>query len=280
MVAIFSQSAVSFETPLTVFESVPIQYNIRQLQVSNCKQDHSYNNKKERKKETMIRQGRIVKCVLTGGPCGGKSSAAEIIKREALKAGYRCLFIPEVYTIVVANGVEYPKEEDEEELLDFHKVMLKMQLQMEDSFTEFAEQYSAKGENVLILLDRGFIDNKSYVPTQLWKMVLNHFRYSSDEAVMNRYDIVLHLKSVAVDARHYYSIEGHTTRLETADEAQKLDELLSEAWEPHPQHFSIDNSMITTATETTHTQEESFNWKMKRVWETLEPFLTLYSTKN
>lgn len=233
--------------------------------------------------------GKIIRCVLTGGPCGGKSSAADYVKRSAQLWGVKVLFVPEVYTVVVANGVEYPGESDSDALFDFQKIVLRLQIEMENTFNEFAEQYAAKGEKVLVLLDRGFVDVKAYTPANVWRRLLRHFGFETEEVLMARYDMILHMDSVAVDAEHYYSTEGHTTRYETVDESKELDSALVAAWIAHPSHFRIDNSAPSTNPQSSSSnavsiaadfhsaatpQAQSFLYKMHRVCELLHRSFT------
>ena len=56
-----------------------------------------------------IREGEkhmeITKIVITGGPCGGKSTAMSWIQNHYTKLGYRVLFVPETATEFISGGV-------------------------------------------------------------------------------------------------------------------------------------------------------------------------------
>ena len=62
-------------------------------------------------KAASVAQGSgVFRAVLTGGPCGGKSSSQEHIRRTLTQAGYDVYFAPEVPTIMINGGCAYPGE--------------------------------------------------------------------------------------------------------------------------------------------------------------------------
>ena len=46
--------------------------------------------------------------VLTGGPCGGKTSCLRVLTKALTARGYNVFCAPEVPTIFLSNGGEYP----------------------------------------------------------------------------------------------------------------------------------------------------------------------------
>lgn len=48
---------------------------------------------------------KISKIVITGGPCGGKSTALGRIKDRFTAKGYRVLFVSETATELISGGV-------------------------------------------------------------------------------------------------------------------------------------------------------------------------------
>jgi len=72
--------------------------------------------------------------VLTGGPCGGKSSGMKQIKNTLQALDYDVYTCPEVPTILIDGGCKYPglAEEKRRELLEFEINLMKVQLQLED----------------------------------------------------------------------------------------------------------------------------------------------------
>ena len=51
---------------------------------------------------------KITKIVLTGGPCGGKSTGLSCIEKEMSKLGYKVVIINESATELTLNGLSYP----------------------------------------------------------------------------------------------------------------------------------------------------------------------------
>ena len=50
----------------------------------------------------------VICIVLTGGPCGGKSSSLMALKSALENSGYRVMTMPEVPTILMSNGAQFP----------------------------------------------------------------------------------------------------------------------------------------------------------------------------
>ena len=58
--------------------------------------------------ESLYKEGsfmQITKIVITGGPCGGKSTAMRWISHVFTEAGYKVLFVPETATELICGGV-------------------------------------------------------------------------------------------------------------------------------------------------------------------------------
>jgi thymidylate kinase len=53
----------------------------------------------------------VVCVVLTGGPCGGKSSSLKCLKDVLEGKGYRVMTMPEVPTLLMSNGAHFPGED-------------------------------------------------------------------------------------------------------------------------------------------------------------------------
>jgi nucleoside-triphosphatase THEP1 len=51
---------------------------------------------------------KLFRVVLTGGPCGGKSSSLVSLKDTLRRKGYRVMTMPEIPTILMSNGAQFP----------------------------------------------------------------------------------------------------------------------------------------------------------------------------
>lgn len=58
--------------------------------------------------ETNFKIMSVICIVLTGGPCGGKSSSLISVKNALEESGYRVMTMPEVPTILMSNGAQFP----------------------------------------------------------------------------------------------------------------------------------------------------------------------------
>ncbi|MBR3178725.1 MAG: AAA family ATPase [Clostridia bacterium] len=179
---------------------------------------------------------RITKIVLTGGPCAGKTTAQSWIQNNMPKYGYRVLFVPETATELIGGGAD-PKLFNSN--LDYQRCQMRLQLEKEKVFEQAAQAMPA--EKVLIVCDRGTIDNKAYM-TDLDFLRLCEELGTSEVELRDRYDAVFHLVTAAKGASKAYTTANNEARKETAEEASELDDKLIAAWTGHPHLRVIDNS--------------------------------------
>ena len=110
----------------------------------------------------------ITKIVITGGPCAGKTTAMSWIQHHFTRMGYTVLFIPETATELITGGVA-PWTCGSN--LDYQKCQIQLQLKKEEIFRQAAE--SMKDEKILIVCDRGIMDNKAYMNETEFHAVAN-----------------------------------------------------------------------------------------------------------
>ena len=101
---------------------------------------------------------QITKIVVTGGPCAGKSTALSWIQNAFSEKGYVVLFVPETATELITNGVA-PWTCGSN--IDYQKCQMRLQEQKELVFEQAAA--TMKTDKVLIVCDRGALDNKAYM---------------------------------------------------------------------------------------------------------------------
>ena len=100
----------------------------------------------------------IRQIVITGGPCGGKSTAVGWIQTNLVKDGWKVLIIPETATEFITGGVA-PWTCGSN--LDYQKCQMALQLEKERLFRKAA--LSMPDEKILIVCDRGALDNRVYM---------------------------------------------------------------------------------------------------------------------
>ena len=101
---------------------------------------------------------KITKIVITGGPSGGKTTAMSWVQNAFTKLGYTVLFVPETATEFITGGVA-PWTCGTN--LEYQKVQMRLQLEKERLFEQAAR--TMKADKLLIVCDRGAIDNKVYM---------------------------------------------------------------------------------------------------------------------
>jgi CYTH domain-containing protein/predicted ATPase len=186
------------------------------------------------------------KIVITGGPSAGKTTGLSWIQNEFSKLGYTVLFVPETATEFISGGVT-PWTCGTN--LDYQKVQMTLQLEKERLFEQAAR--TMKADKILIVCDRGALDNKSYMNEEEFEEVLRYVGKTEVE-LRDSYDAVFHMVTAAKGAEQFYTRENNKARYETVEEAVRQDEKLIAAWTGHPHLRVIDNSV-------------DFNHKLRRL---------------
>lgn len=178
----------------------------------------------------------IIKIVITGGPCAGKSTAMSWVQKAFTQMGYAVLFVPETATELITGGVA-PWTCGTN--ADYQKCQMKLQLEKEKVFCEAAATMPA--DKVLIICDRGTLDNKAYMSDPEFCSLLASLRMNEVE-LRDNYDAVFHLVTAAKGAVSFYTTDNNSARTETTAEAAAMDDKLISAWTGHPHFRVIDNS--------------------------------------
>lgn len=179
---------------------------------------------------------KISKIVLTGGPCGGKSTALKRIENEFTQKGYKVIFIPETATELITSGIS-PATYDK--IVDFERAVLEMQKRKEDTILTAVKKFP--NEKILIVCDRGILDNKAFISDEEFKLILDE-KNLNEISVRDSYDAVFHLVTAAKGAEEFYTTDNNEARSETAEAAAELDDKFITAWAGHPHLRVIDNS--------------------------------------
>lgn len=168
--------------------------------------------------------------VLTGGPGGGKTTAADLFRREI---GDEIVIVPEAATLLYSGG--FPRTGETEVKQATQKAIYHVQKNLEDA-------QSAHYPNRVLLCDRGTVDGAVYWPENpegFFKSLNTDL-----EKELSRYDAVIFFETAAVGG---ISIEGgNPIRIETINEALELDKKLKALWSQHSNFIFIphDKSFI------------------------------------
>jgi CYTH domain-containing protein/predicted ATPase len=173
--------------------------------------------------------------VLTGGPCGGKTTVLSFLQQKLADLGFTVISVPEAATELILSGLK-PGSLD---IPDFQRQILKYSIEKEDRWKEAARLI--KADRKVILCDRGVADAAAYTSARDFDLMLMEQKLDVVEIRDKRYDAVIFLRSVAVDAPEIYTCVNNIARRETVQEACGLDARTLSAWTGHP-HLRIVNN--------------------------------------
>lgn len=204
--------------------------------------------------EGTVNEKLIYKVVITGGPCAGKTTALAYIKDALEEKGYTPIFCPETATELISGGVAPWTCITN---VDYQFCQLRLQYAKEQIFIEAANRMPQK--KMVIIFDRGFLDNKVYMTDEEFAMLLDGMEFS-EEKTRNWYDAVFHLETAAKGEEDAYTLSNNGARIETLEQARELDDKLIKAWKGHPHHRLIDH-------------EQDFEVKMEHLTRELHSFI-------
>lgn len=168
-----------------------------------------------------------LRIVLTGGPGGGKTTAADLFRREI---GEKVVVVPETATMMFSGG--FPRVGEPEARAATQRAIFHAQVALEDI-------QGARYPDRVLLCDRGTVDGAAFWPTEAPQGFFETMN-TTLESELARYDAVIFFESAAVGD---IAIEGgNPTRTESNAEARHLDMLLRETWSCHPSFHFIPHS--------------------------------------
>ena len=176
---------------------------------------------------------QICKIVITGGPCAGKTSAMEYINKYFGERGYTVIFVPETASELILGGIAPWTCKT---VLEYQLCQTKLQISKEKIFMEGVRSH--KGDKILMVCDRGLMDNRAYMSEEEFQDLLK-IMGMTEEDMLSPYEAVFHLETVAKDNAEFYTLDNNGARTETVEEAVALDKRLAEVWSNHPNHFVI-----------------------------------------
>ncbi len=177
----------------------------------------------------------ITRIVITGGPCAGKTTAMSWIQNAFTREGYLVLFVDETATQLSSGGAPWKLTRNNRE---YQYQITRLMLAKEEAFTGAARTFDA--DKVLIVCDRGALDNRAYMTEDEFRYVLEKLNTSEVE-LRDHYDAVFHLVTAARGAEQFYTLANNAARYETPEEAVRVDDALIAAWTGHPHLRVIDN---------------------------------------
>ncbi|KAK9876990.1 hypothetical protein WA026_016019 [Henosepilachna vigintioctopunctata] len=178
------------------------------------------------------------KLVLTGGPCGGKTTGQTRLCTFFENLGWKVFRVPETASVLLSGGIKFSDLSEDEAVL-FQENLLKTMIQIENTFFELGRTSS---RNCLIICDRGTMDASAFISKGKWENIMRENDWNNVELRDNRYNQIIHMVSAAHGAEEFYSTEDHSCRSEDVEGARYLDSKAAAAWIGHPYYDVMDNS--------------------------------------
>ena len=171
---------------------------------------------------TALPNDKRLRIVLSGGPGGGKTTAADLFRREL---GPRAVIVPESATIMFAGG--FPRSGEPDARRATQTAIYHVQRNLE-------QVQGALFPHRTLLCDRGTVDGGAYWPGPRDFFEAMGTTLASE---LGRYDAVVFFETAAAGG---LEIEGgNPTRTESNDEALAIDRRLRALYEQHPRFFFV-----------------------------------------
>ena len=148
--------------------------------------------------------GKCCRVVLTGGPGGGKTTAADLYRREI---GDEVVVVPEAATLLYLGG--FPRGGENGVRKATQRAIYHVQTNLEDA-------QSSHYKSRVLLCDRGTVDGAVYWPEDPMEFFIH--LGTTLEKELSRYDAVIFFETAAVGG---ISIEGgNPARIESIGDAR------------------------------------------------------------
>ncbi|XP_014674201.1 PREDICTED: uncharacterized protein LOC106814397 [Priapulus caudatus] len=183
-------------------------------------------------------QHKVYKIVLTGGPCGGKTTGQVRLSNFFENLGWKVYRAPETAFVLMSGGVKWT-DLDENQAINFQEDIGRMMLMVEDSYTRLAE---GGRRNAIIICDRGVMDGSAFLRPDQWQAIMARNGWNPIMLRDQRYNQIIHMVSAAEGAEEFYTTDQHATRYESSEQARELDKRAAQAWVGHPYYDVVDNS--------------------------------------
>jgi len=167
--------------------------------------------------------------VLTGGPCGGKSTLMREL-RAADPHAQRWIMVPEAAPLLFQAGLQGRDK-------SFQRAVVSLQMALEDACAGAADREQ------ILLCHRGTLDALAYWLRNGWdEEEFYAYTHTRREELFARYESVLHLQTAAIGAETEYRRWPDAHRPETPAQAVEIDHLCARVWGAHPGYVPITNT--------------------------------------
>lgn len=158
---------------------------------------------------------------VTGGPGAGKTAVLELARRTFCE---HVAILPEAAGIIFEGG--FPRHSTEPGRVAAQLAIFHVQRSLE---------YLVQNEKevAIALCDRGTLDGLAYWPLERERFFeMTGVRLEEE---MQRYAAIIHLRTPSADQGY----QRNAIRIESAEEAQRIDERIAHIWAAHPRLLTI-----------------------------------------
>ena len=195
------------------------------------------------KRRSRAEPNPLFRIALTGGPCGGKTTALARLSSYLKERGFEVGVAPEAFTLLMTNGISFDFYDTPNVNMGrvIQNSVMSLQMALEDSLANVLKN---RGKPAVLICDRGLMDGSAYMTKEDWETLIEEREdiRSIVEVRDQRYNAVFHLVTAAQGAERYYTLENNVVRTETVAEARDQDEKTRMAWLGHPKLCVFDNS--------------------------------------
>jgi predicted ATPase len=182
--------------------------------------------------------------VVSGGPCGGKTTLIEELPTLAAAAGRDLAVMPEIASQLITEGVDFGDlaQNNRPAYLEAQRCIIAREL---DFIANAHHAYA--GSNTLVIMDRGINDTFAYMtPDEAVQLASEYDKVPHD--FYELVDRVVYMPSIAVrDPRAYEQLKAtNTARYETAQQAAATCLRTVAQWAGHPELCIVDEPDFET----------------------------------
>ena len=139
-----------------------------------------------------LEKKKLWKLVLTGGPCGGKTTGQTRLATFFENLGWKVYRVPETANLLLSGGINFA-DLTPEAAEKFQENLLKTMMQIENVFFDLA---TSTAKNCLVICDRGAMDASAFISREQWENILARNNLNEEEIRDNRYDQVIIMSDI------------------------------------------------------------------------------------
>ena len=129
-------------------------------------------------KKPRHKRKNVTKILFSGGPSAGKTTAISTLTGHLRDLGHLVLIVPDIEKIILTsvglNGLaKGNKDLGGSKKIELHYTQLKLQMLLEDTFTNIIVQNPNKpNQELFLMIEKGALDQKAYTSANEWSAIL------------------------------------------------------------------------------------------------------------